>query len=129
MQGWDRPIPEGFIKGFLDLLFRHGDYYYVVDWKSNQLNHDVSGFTQKGVTSEMAETGYYFQYLLYSVVLHQFLKETLGSAYSWEKNFGGIKYYFLRGVAAGGEAPVFSDRPSEALLDDLAGVLGLKEVR
>ena len=125
MEGWNRPVPEGFIKGYLDLVFRYGDYYYVVDWKSNQLGRDVKRFNAKGVAAEIAEAGYYFQYMLYAVVLHKFLKETLKEKYSWERNFGGVKYYFLRGIAAGGEAPVFSDRPSESLLDELAEVLGL----
>ncbi len=126
MAGWIRPVPEGFLKGFLDLVFRHGDYYYVVDWKSNQLTRDVSGFTRKGVLDEMAKEGYFFQYMLYLVVLHRFLKETLGKSYSWERNFGGVRYYFLRGIAAGGEAPVYADRPSAELLDELSTVLGLE---
>ena len=125
MANWNRPVPEGFIKGYLDLVFRHDGYYYVVDWKSNQLRRDVANFNVRGITAEMADAGYFFQYMLYAAVLHQFLKETLREKYSWERNFGGIQYFFLRGIAAGGEAPVFSDRPSEALLDELAAVLGL----
>ena len=125
MANWNRPVPEGFIKGYLDLVFRHDGYYYVVDWKSNQLRRDVANFNARGITAEMADAGYFFQYMLYAAVLHQFLKETLKENYSWERNFGGIQYFFLRGIAAGGEAPVFSDRPSEALLDELAAVLGL----
>lgn len=125
MANWNRPIPEGFIKGYLDLVFRHDGYYYVVDWKSNQLRRDVANFGARGITAEMADAGYLFQYMLYAVVLHQFLKETLRESYSWERNFGGIQYFFLRGIAAGGEAPVFSDRPSEALLDEMAAVFGL----
>ena len=125
MANWNRPVPEGFIKGYLDLVFRHDGYYYVVDWKSNQLRRDVANFNARGITAEMADAGYFFQYMLYAVVLHQFLKETLKENYSWERNCGGIQYFFLRGIAAGGEAPVFSDRPSEALFDELAAVLGL----
>ena len=123
---WKREIPKGFFKGFLDLLFRHGEYFYVVDWKSNVLNRRAAGFNEEGVTSEMAAAGYFFQYLLYSVVLHRFLRETLGERYSWERNFGGVRYYFLRGIAAGGASPVFSDRPGERLLDRLSEVLGLE---
>ena len=80
----------------------------------------------EGVRAEMAKEWYFLQYLLYSVVLHRFLKETLGADYSWEKNFGGVRYYFLRGIAAGGKAPVFADRPSEAVLDRLSAALGLE---
>ena len=126
IDGWNRTIPKGYLKGFLDLVFRKDGYYYVVDWKSNRLNGRASDFTTEGVRVEMAREGYFFQYLLYSVVLHRFLKETIGTDYSWERNFGGVRYYFLRGVAAGGEAPVFEDRPSEALLEKLSAALGLE---
>ncbi len=127
MRGWNRPIPKGFLRGFQDLVFRRDGFYYVVDWKSNAIGGRVADFGAEGVTAEMAAHGYFFQYLLYAAVLHRFLKETLGDGYSWARNFGGVRYYFLRGVAAGGGAPVFADRPGEELLDRLCGVLGLEE--
>ena len=127
LDGWNRPIPKGYLKGFIDLVFRKDDCYYIVDWKSNRLNGRASDFTAEGVAAEMAKKGYFFQYLLYSVVLHRFLKETMGSEYSWDRNFGGVRYYFLRGIAAGGDAPVFADRPNEALLDRLSCALGLED--
>jgi len=127
LDGWDRYIPKGFFVGFLDLVFRHDGYYYVVDWKSNGLNRRKSGFSTAGITQEMADAGYFFQYLLYSVALRKYLKETLGDGYSWDKNFGGVRYYFLRGIAAGAAAAVFSDRPSERLLTRLSAALGLED--
>ena len=127
VEKWNRQIPKGFLMGFLDLLFEHDGYYYVVDWKSNKLGGKVANFRQEGVKTEMAKEGYFFQYLLYSAVLHRFLKETMGPAYSWERNFGGIRYYFLRGIAVEGEAPVFEDRPGENLLNRLCDALGLKD--
>ncbi|MBQ6338636.1 MAG: UvrD-helicase domain-containing protein [Kiritimatiellae bacterium] len=126
LDGWDRPIPKGFLKGFLDLVFRKDGWYYVVDWKSNRLNGQASGFTAEGVRAEMARGGYFFQYLLYAVALHRFLKETMGAGYSWKRNFGGVRYCFLRGIAAGGSAPMFEDRPGEILLDRLSAALGLE---
>lgn len=125
MSAWDKKIPHGFLKGFMDLVFRKDGFYYVVDWKSNLLGGSASSFTEGGVAHEMAEHGYFFQYLLYAAVLHRHLADTLGG-YSWERNFGGIRYCFLRGMAAGREAAVFADRPSEALLDRLAEALGLE---
>ena len=126
VKNWDRKIPKGFLVGFLDLLFEHDGYYYVVDWKSNKLGGKAANFSAEGVKAEMAKEGYFFQYLLYSAVLHKFLKETLGTAYSWERNFGGIRYYFLRGISAEGKAPVFEDRPGENLLDRLCEALGME---
>ncbi len=123
-RSWDRELPRGYFTGFLDLVFRHGDAYYIVDWKSNSLGGSPEAFTEEGVRDEMAVHSYFLQYLLYSAVLHRHLKETL-PGYSWERNFGGIRYLFLRGLAADKEAAVFSDRPSEPLLDDLCTVFGI----
>ena len=127
VKNWDREVPKGFFVGFLDLLFEHDGRWYVVDWKSNKVGGTKASFSKEGIQAEMAREGYFFQYLLYSAVLHRFLKETMGPAYSWEKNFGGVFYYFLRGIAAGGEAPVFEDRPAESLLDSLCQALGLED--
>ena len=126
LAGWNRQIPKGYLKGFLDLVFRKDGYYYIVDWKSNSLSRREADFTEDGITAEMASAGYFFQYLMYSAVLHRFLKETLGERYSWERNFGGIRYYFLRGIPCNGEKAVFCDRPGEALLDRLCAALGLE---
>lgn len=125
MRAWNRNIPKGFLKGFLDLVFRKDGRFYIVDWKTNTLNRRASGFSREGICAEMASEGYFFQYLLYAVVLHRYLKETMGADYLWERHFGGVRYYFLRGIAAGGEEPVFADRPSAELLDRLGGALGL----
>ncbi len=125
-EDWDKPIPNGFFNGFIDLIFQKGDFFYIVDWKSNILDSKKENFNESGIRKEMAKHGYFLQYLLYSAVLHRYLKETLGNAYSWERNFGGIRYFFLRGVAAEATAPIFEDRPSEALLDDLCAALGMK---
>ena len=126
LEGWDHPIPKGYLRGFLDLVFRKDGYYYVVDWKSNSINRREADFTEKGITAEMAKAGYFFQYLLYSAVLHRFLKETMGADYSWERNFGGVRYYFLRGIPSNGEKSVFTDRPEEAMLEKLCAALGLE---
>lgn len=126
MENWNRDVPNGFFNGFIDLIFQKGDFFYIVDWKSNILDSKKENFNASGIRKEMAKHGYFLQYLLYSAVLHRYLKETLGDAYSWERNFGGIRYFFLRGVAAEAAAPIFEDRPSEALLDELCAALGMK---
>ena len=118
-------MPQGYFQGFLDLIFCRNGRYYVVDWKSNQLNRRSTDFTAVGVCREMADAWYFIQYMLYSTVMHVYLKERLPQ-YSYEKHFGGVFYYFLRGVACDAEAPVFADRPSEALLDELAEAFGLR---
>ncbi len=126
MRNWEKPIPNGYLNGFIDLIFRHRDFYYIVDWKSNILGGKRAAFTEEALRTEMATAGYFFQYLLYATVLHRFLKETLGTEYDYERNFGGIRYCFLRGLAVDADAAVFSDRPSAPLLEELASSLGIK---
>ena len=123
LAGWDQPVPKGFLRGFVDLLFRHGGRYYVVDWKSNRLGGRAAAFSREGLRDEMAGCAYFLQYLIYAAVVHRHLRDSL-PGYSWEKHFGGVRYVFLRGAAAGREA-VYADRPSEALLDDFGAALGL----
>ena len=118
-------IPSGYVKGFMDLVFRHNDMYYIIDWKSNPIDREKDDFTAEGIRKEMAKHWYFLQYLIYAATLHNFLKKTL-DGYSWEKHFGGIRYYFLRGIAAECEQPVFEDRPSEELLKEIAKVLGME---
>ena len=126
MNQWDRPIPKGYLLGFMDLVFRHDGFFYIIDWKSNSLDNDIANFTKGGIRAEMAKDGYFFQYMLYAAVLHQFLKSKLGEHYSWERNFGGVRYYFLRGITAKGDVPVFEDRPTEALLEEFSQALGME---
>ncbi len=121
----ERPLPRGFMTGIADLIFRYHGFYYIVDWKSNGIGGKVANFSESGVRNEMAKHLYFLQYLLYATVLHFYLKQRMGDRYSWEKNFGGIRYFFLRGIAAGGTAPVFADRPKEAMLEELGNVLGV----
>jgi exodeoxyribonuclease V beta subunit len=120
---WDRPIPKGFLMGYVDLLFRRGGRYYIVDWKSNVLGRRESAFSPAGLRDEMAAHAYFLQYLVYSAVLHRHLRDTL-PGYDWTAHFGGIRYIFLRGATLGRTA-IYSDRPSAPLLDALATALGL----
>ncbi|MBR6022877.1 MAG: UvrD-helicase domain-containing protein [Kiritimatiellae bacterium] len=121
-------LRPAWMKGYIDLLFRRGDRFYVVDWKSNVLDGHEDSFVQPRLLDEMARHLYFVQYLLYSAVLHAWLRRTL-PGYSWERHFGGVRYVFLRGACAPGGEPgraVVADRPSEALLDDLGRLFCLE---
>jgi exodeoxyribonuclease V beta subunit len=129
---WNRPVPGGFLKGFVDLLFRHKGsddayQYYIIDWKSNRREGRQEDFDQKGLAGEMSLHRYWLQYLLYSVALHQYLSQAMPS-YSYEKNFGGVYYIFLRGVdgqeANGQPNGIYTDRPPVDLLTKLSNLLG-----
>ena len=85
---------EGYLKGYIDLIFEYQGKFYVVDYKSNTLND----YSQESLLETMAESHYYLQYLLYSVALHRYLKKRRAD-YAWETHFGGAYYLFIRGMS------------------------------
>jgi exodeoxyribonuclease V beta subunit len=115
---------KGFMKGYMDTVFRLDNRYYLVDWKTNFLGSQVEDYGPKALAAAMSKGFYVLQYLLYTVALHQYLRLRL-PGYSYEKHFGGLYYLFVRGMDPdkGSHFGVFRDRPSEVLIDDLAEAL------
>jgi len=120
---------KGFMKGFIDLVFRFDGRYYLVDWKSNHLGNHVRDYCPKALATAMQREYYVLQYHLYAVALDRYLAMRL-RGYDYEKHFGGVFYIFLRGVdpAAGARYGVFHDRPLQGLIRDLSAVLAGDEV-
>jgi exodeoxyribonuclease V beta subunit len=115
---------RGYMKGFMDLVFRFGGRFYLVDWKSNFLGSNVKDYDGPGMEAAMAESLYTLQYRLYTLALHQYLK-VKQRGYDYEKHFGGVYYIFLRGVdpEKGSHFGVFRDRPTKALIEELRDTL------
>jgi exodeoxyribonuclease V beta subunit len=88
---------NGFMKGFIDLVFERAGRFYFVDWKSNWLGPDASSYGFQNVTAEMAQHFYNLQLSIYTVALHRYLQQRLAD-YDYEKYFGGTFYIFLRGI-------------------------------
>ena len=117
-----KPV-DGFLKGFIDLVFRHEGRFYLVDWKSNWLGARVEDYDAAAMAREMAAKSYSLQYHLYTVALHQYLALRLPD-YDYEKHFGGVFYLFLRGIdPARPEFGVFRDRPAVELVEKLSALL------
>jgi exodeoxyribonuclease V beta subunit len=115
---------KGFLRGFMDLVFRHQGKYYLIDWKSNHLGDAVEDYGQDALLQSMIRDGYILQYHLYMVALHQYLKHRL-EGYSYHEHCGGVFYVFLRGVdpEKGPEYGIFHARPNEENLMKLSEVL------
>jgi len=117
---------EGYLKGFIDLVFEHNGRWYVLDWKSNHLGDSPQDYASQAIQAEMDNQGYVLQAVLYSLALHRFLKQRL-SDYAPSTHLGGALYVFLRGfrqewcnTMKEGEAPgLWSFHPTEVLLNDL----------
>jgi len=118
---------SGFMKGFVDLIFRHDGKFYVVDYKSNWLGESPDDYAEPNLYQAMAHSHYYLQFLIYCVALHRYLRQRLGEAnYSWDKDVGGVLYLFLRGMEPETEDfnGVFFNKPEAELIDYLDQLFG-----
>jgi len=112
---------EGYLKGYIDVVFEHGGRYYMLDWKSNHLGYVPGDYGPAELRAAMAEHGYHLQYLLYALAVDRYLKHRI-PRYRHDAHFGGVFYLFVRGVrpdwvnADGTPAGVFHHRPSAITL-------------
>jgi exodeoxyribonuclease V beta subunit len=114
---------SGFVKGFIDLVFRFDGRFYIVDWKSNWLGDRAEDYGPAALAREMADHFYPLQCHLYTVALHQYLALRL-PGYDYEEHFGGAFYLFVRGIdPARPELGVHRDRPPAELIEKLSGRL------
>jgi exodeoxyribonuclease V beta subunit len=111
---------QGFMKGFMDLVFQWQGRFFLADWKSNYLGSRVEDYGHRALLKEMGENFYFLQYHLYTLALHQYLKKRLPD-YAYEKHFGGVFYIFLRGVSpeSGPEFGIYRDLPRKELIEAL----------
>jgi exodeoxyribonuclease V beta subunit len=118
---------DGYLRGFIDLVFEHGGRYYLLDWKSNHLGDRPQDYAPAALERTMAQQGYHLQALLYALALHRHLGTRLPH-YRFELHFGGVLYLFVRGVrpgwtlADGSAAGVHAQRPTRQLLDELSAL-------
>ncbi len=115
---------RGLMKGFVDLVFRSRERYYLVDWKSNFLGNRVQDYDSGALAREMSRSMYVLQYHLYTLALTGFLEQRM-EHFCYERDFGGVYYIFLRGVdpEKGPDFGVFHDMPMPGLIRDLKKVL------
>lgn len=90
------PMPEGYLKGVIDMVFRYRDKYYIVDWKSNWLGPDSKSYQYAGLCKAMEEGAYAYQAKIYATALQRYL--ALSDPRPFEEIFGGSFYLFLRGL-------------------------------
>jgi exodeoxyribonuclease V beta subunit len=90
---------QGFMRGFIDLVFVHDERFYVVDYKSNRLGSTPADYRTAQLTTAMRRHHYILQYHIYSLALHLYLQARL-PGYQPDKHLGGVFYLFLRGMSA-----------------------------
>ena len=107
---------EGYLNGFIDLIFIHNKKYYIVDWKFNHLGNSYNDYSQENLLKVITNANYYLQYYIYLLALYEYLKYRI-------KNFnthyiGGIFYIFVRGVQKENTSTgIHYDKPIDFLKD------------
>ncbi len=120
---------KGYLSGSVDAVLRvPGPRYLVVDYKTNWLGESdgpltAADYVQPRLAEAMLHSDYPLQALLYSVVLHRFLRWRQPD-YDPEQHLGGVLYLFVRGMC-GPDAPagVFSWQPPASLITALSDLL------
>jgi exodeoxyribonuclease V beta subunit len=106
---------RGYLSGSVDVVLRVGGRYLVVDYKTNWLGDGdrpltSADYDRPRMIEAMLHSDYPLQALLYSVVLHRFLRWRQPD-YDPSKHLGGVLYLFLRGMC-GAETPVVDGHPA-----------------
>jgi len=111
---------KGFLKGYIDMIFRSKNRYYLVDWKSNYLGSRIENYSKKILENTMKDDFYILQYYLYTLALHLYLRSRVAD-YRYETHFGGAFYVFIRGVDThhGSDYGIYSDFPSPRFIEAL----------
>ncbi|HEX8781314.1 MAG TPA: 3'-5' exonuclease, partial [Nocardioides sp.] len=129
---------RGYLTGSIDVVVRvrgdEGDRFVTIDYKTNWLG-DLDGplsardYRPEVLADAMGHSDYPLQALLYTVVLHRYLRWRL-PGYDPSTHLGGVLYLYLRGMCGPdtpvvGEEPcgVFSWRPPVALVEELSALL------
>ncbi len=119
VEGYGFQLDQGFLKGFIDLVFMRNNRYFIIDWKSNYLGNHHAAYGHDSMLESMVQSGYILQYHLYCLALHRYLGSRIDD-YNYEQHFGGVFYVYLRGVTKeNNKTGLFWDRPPKELMDDL----------
>ncbi|WP_396917039.1 exodeoxyribonuclease V subunit beta [Mycolicibacterium sp.] len=110
----DQPL-RGYLSGSVDAVLRIDGRFVVVDYKTNWLGTGDAGLTaadygRARMVEAMLHSDYPLQALLYSVVLHRYLRWRL-PGYDPSIHLGGVLYLFVRGMC-GAATPVVDGHPA-----------------
>lgn len=81
---------NGYLNGFIDLVFKHDGKFFLLDWKSNFLE---TGYDSESLKRSMQESHYLLQYRIYILALRRWLKLC-----GRNEEVEGVYYLFLRGM-------------------------------
>jgi exodeoxyribonuclease V beta subunit len=113
----------GFLKGYVDLVFRHEGRHHVLDYKSNWLGAHVDDYAPAALAVAMRDHHYDLQLLIYCVALHRYLGTRVVD-YDYDRHVGHALYLFVRGIGLAPSAGIHAQRPPRALIEAIDALLG-----
>ncbi|MBO6621025.1 MAG: exodeoxyribonuclease V subunit beta [Balneola sp.] len=114
---------SGFMKGFIDLIFRYEGKFYILDYKSNFLGSEPEDYKAEKLQEAIFSSTYDLQYHIYTVALYKFLKQRIPE-FEYNEHFGGVIYLFLRGIdSEQSGSGVFFDKPKEGMIKTIAKLM------
>lgn len=125
----DREV-AGFLRGKVDLVFRHDGRYRALDWKSNRLGLRIEDYLGASLDRAMDRGHYRFQALLYTLALERHLRARL-PGYERARHLGDPIYVFVRAAGLAPGAGLWSRPFAPSLLDAVDALLdgdGLPEM-
>ncbi|MCL1116330.1 UvrD-helicase domain-containing protein [Shewanella aestuarii] len=110
---------KGMLKGFIDLTFEHQGQFFIADYKSNHLGHQLQDYNPNAMAQAINSHRYNLQYILYTLALHRYLRLRMPN-YDYNQHIGGCFYLFLRGMSPNTVGSgVFFDKPDALLIEQL----------
>jgi exodeoxyribonuclease V beta subunit len=111
---------EGYLRGYIDLVFEHEGSYFVVDYKANHLGETADSYGPASIETALLGGHYFLQYHLYALALHRYLGQRIRD-YDFSRHFGGVFYLFIKGMGPElGASGVFFEKPPLARLSALS---------
>jgi exodeoxyribonuclease V beta subunit len=109
---------KAYLTGFIDLVIRQNEKYYILDYKSNYLGDSVEDYNGSALEKSIRDSGYDVQYHLYIVALIRILRKTIPD-FSYGRDFGGALYLYVRGMRQGQSSGIWFDKPDEQVIAHL----------
>lgn len=105
-------VLRGYLSGSVDVVLRlPSGRFVVVDYKTNLLGEQTAAdYAPDRLAEAMLHSHYPLQALLYSVVVHRFLRWRL-PGYDPDAHLGGVLYLYVRGML-GPDTPLVDGRPT-----------------
>lgn len=115
IEDWQTVLEKGYLKGFIDLIFRKDGRLYIADWKTTVPSGSgtLKDYEPANLELCMRDHRYDLQARIYACALRRYML-SLDEDFSYERDFGGIYYFFVRGM--GPDSPgrgVHFCRPTE----------------